>query len=164
MSQLHIVPYDDSYRDEVLSLTIVAWASVLGSANLDQLPRFAYDAFYPEGWQARQTSDVAELLATEPDNISLALVDGKLAGFIGIRIHPKDSMGEIHIIAVAPDRQRQGVGRMLLAHAEGLIRDAGMKMVMLETTGDAGHEAARRTYEAARYTPWPISRYFKNLE
>lgn len=164
MNEPRIVPYDDSYRDELLSLTAAAWAPVLSRAGLDQLPGFAYDAFYPDSWQARQMADVAELLASEPESISLALLQGKLAGFVGVRILPKDSMGEIFIIAVSPDRQRQGIGRMLLAHAESLIRGAGMKMVMLETTGDAGHEAARRTYEAARYAHWPISRYFKNLE
>lgn len=48
--------------------------------------------------------------------------------------------------------------------AEQSIRNAGMTMVMVETAGDAGHEAARKTYEASRYERWPVARYFKRLK
>lgn len=163
MSEIRILPYDEQYRDEVLAVTIAAWAPVFEKTALE-VPRFAYDSFYPKGWQARQTSDVRALLADEPSNIWLALLTGKLAGFIGIRIHPEDNMGEIHIIAVSPDRQRQGIGQCLMEHAENTIRAAGMKMVMVETIGDAGHEPARRTYEASGYVQWPVARYFKSLD
>ena len=38
-----------------------------------------------------------------------------------------------------------------------------MKVVMVETVGDSGHEPARRTYEAMDYVRWPFARYFKPL-
>jgi hypothetical protein len=38
-----------------------------------------------------------------------------------------------------------------------------MKVAMVETGGDPGHTAARRTYEKAGYVLLPIVRYFKNL-
>jgi hypothetical protein len=38
-----------------------------------------------------------------------------------------------------------------------------MKVAMVETGGDPGHAAARRTYEKAGYVHLPIARYFKNL-
>jgi len=34
---------------------------------------------------------------------------------------------------------------------------------MIGTGGDLGHQAARRTYEKAGYTPIPMARYFKAL-
>lgn len=163
MNEIRVLPYDDKYRDEVLALTIAAWTPVFAKTALE-VPPFAYEAFYPEGWQARQTSDVRALLSAEPGNIWLAFLAGELAGFIGIRLHPEDNMGEIYIVAVSPDLQRQGIGQRLMEHAESLIRAAGMKMVMVETTGDAGHEPARRTYEASGYVQWPVARYFKRLE
>jgi hypothetical protein len=43
------------------------------------------------------------------------------------------------------------------------LKDAGMMVAIVETGGDPGHAAARRTYEKAGYTVLPIARYFKNL-
>ncbi len=163
VNEFRILPYHEGLRGDVLALTAAAWASVLNREGLDQLPPFAYDAFFPDGWQIRQTSDVAALLTNEPDGIWVATLDGKLVGFVGLRIAPKDRMGEIHILAVSPEARRQGIANRLLRHAESVIKDAGMSMVMIETTGDAGHGSARRTYEAAGYVQWPIVRYLKEI-
>ena len=162
MSELDIIPYRPEFRDQVIGLAVRAWNPVFAKTRND-VPRFVYDAFYPQGWQARQTADVASLLDTEPENIWLALQGNDLAGFIGIRSHPEDQMGEIHIVAVSPDRQRRGIGRKLMEFAEQTIRASGMKMVMVETIGDSGHEPARRAYEAIGYEGWPVARYFKRL-
>ncbi len=39
-----------------------------------------------------------------------------------------------------------------------------MHMAMVETGGDPGHAAARRTYEKAECTLLPIARYLKSLD
>ncbi len=163
MSEVRIVAYDEAYRDAVIAITLAAWAPVFEKTALE-VPRFVYDCFYPVGWKARQEQEVELLLQTEPENFWLALAADKPAGFVGIRLHPEDMMGEIHILAVLPRLQRQGVGRRLILHAENLIRASGMKMVMVETVADSGHEPARRTYEASGYVQWPVARYFKSLE
>lgn len=163
MNRVRIVPYDSARRDEVLAITLAAWTPVFDK-TMSEVPRFVYDVFYPKGWQARQSADVSDLLASEPQNIWLAVADGQVAGFVGVRLHPEDRMGEIYILAVSPAQQRQGIGRMLMEHAETVTRTAGMTMMMVETIGDTGHEPARRTYEAAQYVPWPVARYFKNLK
>lgn len=163
MNGVRIVPYDSTRRGDVLAVTLAAWTPVFAK-TISEVPRFVYDAFYPKGWQARQSADVTDLLASEPQNIWLALEGDVLAGFVGIRVHPEDRMGEIYILAVSPDRQRQGIGRMLMEHAEAIIRAAGMTMMMVETIDDTGHEPARRTYEAAHYVRWPVARYFKDLK
>ncbi len=36
-------------------------------------------------------------------------------------------------------------------------------MAVVETDGEEGHAAARRAYEKAGYTGFPIVRYFKDL-
>ena len=162
MDGLDINPYRQEFRDQVIGLAVSAWTPVFAKTRND-VPRFVYDAFYPQGWQARQAADVASLLDAEPENIWLAFQDNELAGFVGIRIHPEDQMGEIHILAVSPDRQRQGIGRTLMDYAEQIIRKSRMKMVMVETIGDSGHEPARRVYEAFGYERWPVARYFKPL-
>jgi ribosomal protein S18 acetylase RimI-like enzyme len=162
MRNLDIVPYRPEFRDRVLELAVRAWTPVFAKTRND-VPRLVYDAFYPQGWEARQTLEVASLLENEPENIWLAIQGMEPAGFVGVRIHHQDQMGEIYIVAVSPDRQRQGIGRKLMVFAEQHIRANGMKMIMVETIGDAGHEPARRAYEAFGFQRWPVARYFKPL-
>ncbi len=72
-------------------------------------------------------------------------------------------MGEISMLAVDPDYQCVGIGTALTEFALDQLKGAGMTVAMVETGGDPGHAAARRTYEKAGYTHLPIARYFKNL-
>ena len=162
MQDIEIVPFEPARKQAVIDLTIEAWTPVFARTQAD-VPRFVYDAFYPQGWEKRQTVDVAALLDTEPENIWLAVMGEDLAGYIGIRIHPEDRMGEIYIIAVSPAHQRKGIGRQLMQFAEQQIQASGMTMIMVETIGDSGHAPARRAYEAFGFEPWPVARYFKPL-
>lgn len=162
MTKIAINPFEEKHRQAVIDPTVEAWTPVFAKTKAD-IPRFVYDAFYPKGWQVRQKADVAALLDTEPENIWLAFIGGVPVGYIGIRIHSEDRMGEIHIIAVSPRHQRKGIGRQLLQFAERRIRASGMKMIMVETIGDSGHAPARSVYEAFGFEPWPVARYFKPL-
>lgn len=162
MKDIDIRPYEASFRAELLQLVVSAWAPVFDKTQ-KQAPTFIYDNFYPHGWETRQVDEVKELLDQDANNIYVALSGRKLVGFVGIKIHPEDNMGEIYIIAVAPSFQRRGIGRALMLYAEQQIRECGMAMVMVETVGDSGHEPARRTYEAQGYQRWPVARYFKSL-
>ena len=162
MIGIEILPYSPAHRDAVLALTVDAWTPVFSKTRTD-VPRFVLEAFYPNGWQARQTADVDALLRNEPENIWLAFLEDAVVGFVGLRLHPDDRMGEIHIIAVSPEHQRKGISTALMKHAEDLIRGSGARMMMVETIGDRGHEPARRAYEAFGFEPWPVARYFKKL-
>ena len=72
-------------------------------------------------------------------------------------------MGEISMLAVDPHLQGDGIGTAFTEFALDRLRDAGMRVAMVETGGDPGHVAARRPYEKAGYVQLPIARYFKNL-
>jgi N-acetylglutamate synthase-like GNAT family acetyltransferase len=146
----------------ILDLTQRAWAPVFEKMR-QSVPGFVYAAFYPDGWWARQKADVEALLAAGETRFHVAEEDGAVLGFVGIRLLPEDQMGEIHIIAVDPGHQRRGIARALMETAFAEIRGAGMKMVMVETGGDPGHEASRATYESAGFERWPVARYFKKL-
>jgi hypothetical protein len=73
---------------------------------------------------------------------------------------PERSMGEISLLAV--DYQG-GIGIALSEFALEGPKDAGVTVTMVETGGEPGHAAARRTYEKAGYVILPIARYVKNL-
>ena len=162
MTDLRIIPYTPQHKDALLALTVDAWTPVFAKAE-GELPRFVLEAFYPRGWQSRQTAEVSELLTNEPANIWLAMIEDNPVGFIGLRLHREDQMGEIYIIAVSPSHQRQGISTALMQHGEAYIRASGAKMIMVETIGDSGHEPARRAYEAFGFERWPVARYFKEL-
>jgi GNAT superfamily N-acetyltransferase len=93
----------------------------------------------------------------------VALVNGVPAGWVCTRLHPDDRMGEVYVLAVDPDHQRAGVGRALLERSFDRARRAGMRMAMVETGDDPGHEPSRRAYEAAGFERYPVARYFKDL-
>ncbi len=162
MDKIAITPFTTAYKDQVLQLTLRAWRPVF-ARTAEEVPRYVYDAFYPRGWEEQQTRNVAAFLDAEGANCWLACRRASVLGFIGLRIHPEDQMGEIHILAVDPDHQRESVGRMLMSFAEEHIRRTGMIIVMVETIDDSGHQPARYVYEASGYRRWPVARYFKRL-
>ncbi len=159
---MKILPYDKSYRDQVIALTLDAWRPVFPKTKAD-VPLFVYENFWPQGWEIRQETDVGAHIDSNPGEVWLAMENDVLLGFVGAAIHPEDRMGEVTIIAVSPDHQQRGIGKALLAFAESYIKDKGMKMVMVETVGDSGHEPARKAYESQGYVQWPVARYFKEL-
>jgi GNAT superfamily N-acetyltransferase len=162
MQEIEILPYTQDKRQAVIDLAVAAWTPVFAKTRHD-VPRFVYDTFYPKGWEERQRNDVVTLLETEPENIWLACRAADPVGFVGLRTHAEDRMGEIYILAVSPEHQRKGVGRRLMQFAEDHIRSAGMQMIMVATIGDSGHEPARRAYENFGFQRWPVARYFKEL-
>lgn len=154
-------------RELVLDLSIRAWGPVFeamrGDLGSGFVSRFVYDNFYPDGWEVRQREDLARVLDGEAGSCDVAIVSDEIAGWVCTRVHPEDSMGEVYILCVDPVHRRQGVGRALMSHVHERARRAGMRMVMVETGGDAGHAPARATYEAMGYDRWPVARYFKEL-
>ena len=43
------------------------------------------------------------------------------------------------------------------------LKNAGMKIVMVETGDDPGHASSRATYEKVGFERWPVARYFREL-
>lgn len=129
----------------------------------EDVPRFVHDSSYPDVWEKRQYDDLARVLDAEPENVDIAMLDGVPVGWVCTRVHPEDQMGETHILAVDPAHQRHGIGRALKEHPYRRLREAGLRMAMVETGGDRGHAPARATYEAEGFVRWPVARYFKDL-
>ena len=122
-----------------------------------------YEQLYPEGWRESQRQAVEAVLAAKKTRVWVAKVGTSTVGFVAVDLHPESSMGEIYMLAVDPDYQGGGIGTALTEFALARIKDAGMAVAMVETGGDPGHAAARRTYEKVGYVHMPIARYFKKL-
>ncbi|MGW5364949.1 GNAT family N-acetyltransferase [Actinopolymorpha pittospori] len=153
--------FEDRDVDPVVGLSLRAWAPVFTSmANV--LGQAIFTRLHPD-WESGQAQAVKDVCAAHVGNVWVAEVGAQVVGFVAIEFHQDGRTGEISMLAVDPDAQRQGVGTALTEFALARIKDAGMTMAIVETGGDPGHAPARRTYEKAGYTLLPIARYFKAL-
>jgi GNAT superfamily N-acetyltransferase len=114
-------------------------------------------------WREDQRRAVEDVCAAQKGPVWVAEVDGDAVGFVAIEVYDLGrSMGEISMLAVDPEHQGVGIGTALSEFALDRLKDAGITVAMVETGGDPGHTAARRTYEKAGYVQLPRARYFKN--
>lgn len=159
---MQIKPYTPQHRDAVVYLSLRAWEPVFVSIR-KTMGEDVYGTFYPDSWQASQQQAVADVCAADDTHVWVALDDETAVGFVAVKLHEADNMGEIYMVAVDPDFQGQGIGHALTEFALEWMREAGMSIAMVETGGDPGHAPARRTYEKTGFTLWPVARYFKKL-
>lgn len=159
---MRIEPYHPSYLKGIIHLSLRAWAPVFESIQT-AMDDAVYQAFYPEQWQVSQQKAVEEVCQAEDTHVWVAVEDDSPAGFVAVKLHEADSMGEIYMVAVDPDFQGQGMGSTLISFALDWMKDAGMAVAMVETGGDPGHAPARSTYEKAGFELFPVARYFKPL-
>ena len=158
---IEIRPYEASLFDAVVRLSLRAWAPVFQSIESVLDPE-VYREHYPD-WRLSQSEAIAAVCADPAASVWIAIADGAPAGFVALKFHEAERMGEIYMIAVDPDFQRRGIARALTEHAMKQFREAGMTTAMVETGGDPGHEPARRTYEAAGFQAFPSGRYFRKV-
>jgi GNAT superfamily N-acetyltransferase len=159
---MQIEPYDPRYLDDVIRLSLRSWTSVFDSIQKAMNPD-VYQAFYPNHWRVSQQKAVEDVCAAEDTNVWVAIDSGSIVGFVAIKVHLEDNMGEIYMVAVDPDFQGHGIGSALIEFTLAWMKDAGMTIAMVETGGDPGHAPARHIYEKAGFELFPVARYFKKL-
>lgn len=121
-----------------------------------------YGRLHPD-WRTSQRHGVEAACTSDRIRTWVTELDSRVIGFVAVELHQDRSIGEIYMMAVDPDFQGAGIGTSLTEFALDRIAEAGMTIAMVETGGDSGHAAARRTYEKAGYALLPIARYFKAL-
>jgi ribosomal protein S18 acetylase RimI-like enzyme len=160
--QPRIRPFEHRDAEAVVALSLRAWAPAF--ASLQQVLGFDIFGRQHPDWREDQRRAVEEVCAAKKGRVWVAEVGASVVGFVAVELHhPERGMGETCMLAVDPDHQGGGIGTALTEFALDRLKDAGMKVAMVETGGDPGHAAARRTYEKAGYVLLPIAKYFKNL-
>jgi GNAT superfamily N-acetyltransferase len=147
-------------EDAVVEMALRAWGPVFASLER-ALGREISVRLHGE-WRQFQAGAVRETLAGAAQ-AWVAEHERRVIGFAAVTLHQARLIGEISMLAVDPQDQRQGVGSTLTRCATEWLRDRGMRVAMIDTGGDEGHAAARRVYERADYTPLPVVRDFKAL-
>lgn len=158
---MKIQPYDDSKLDAIVRLSLRAWEPVFDSIRKAMDPD-VYREQHPD-WRVTQKDAVESVCADVETRVWTASEGSQTIGFVAVKLHSDERLGEIYMIAVDPKSQRRGVATALTKHALAWFKESGMTTVMVDTGGDPGHAPARRTYESAGFRPFPIARYFKKL-
>ncbi|MBW4689275.1 MAG: GNAT family N-acetyltransferase [Komarekiella atlantica HA4396-MV6] len=159
---MRIEPYEDNQLDTIKSLSLRAWSPVFDSIQ-KAMDIEVYHSFYPDGWRVSQLNAVESVCTTADIKVWVAIDSDSTVGFVAVKLHAESSMGEIYMIAVDPDYQRQGIGAALVEFALNWMKAAGMSVAMVETGGDPGHAPARCIYEKMGFGLFPVARYFKKL-
>jgi GNAT superfamily N-acetyltransferase len=159
---MQIEPYAPRHLEAVIQLSLLAWAPIFASLQ-DVMNTDVYQAFYPDGWRTSQQNAVKTVCEAADTPVWVAVSADLVMGFIAVKRHPEEGLGEIYMVAVDPDFQGQGIGSRLIEFALGWLKEAGMAIAMVETGGDPGHAPARHTYEKAGFELLPVARYFKAL-
>jgi ribosomal protein S18 acetylase RimI-like enzyme len=152
----------DTDREAVVTLALRAWKPVFASTRRVLGDELDARLHRPES-RTFQRLAVEEVCSSDTASVSVAEEDGTVVGFVAVELYAERAVGEIYMLAVDPDHQREGIGAALTDRALEQMAEAGMTVAMVETGGDPGHAPARRTYEHAGYTLLPVARYFKAL-
>lgn len=84
--------------------------------------------------------------------IMVAEVDSVVAGYICYGPTPlTEGTWDIYWVAVASERQGQGVGGALLKYAEAKIRQAQGRLIFIETSDKPEYEKTKRFYRDQNY-------------
>jgi GNAT superfamily N-acetyltransferase len=155
-------PFVESDADVVLDISIRAWDPVIPSIE-EAFGGELYRLLTPD-WHAEKRAEIDAFSGEHKAfDAWIAEVDARPVGFVALRLDPGTRLGEIYLLAVDPDHQRDGIGMHLMEFACDEMRRAGMVAAMVETGFDPGHTPARRTYEKAGFLSVPAARYFKQL-
>lgn len=155
--------YSDDDLDPIVSLSLLAWEPVFESFRR-VFGTVIYEHLYPD-WRESQAQGVADVCREgEKYTTLVAEAAGEVVGFIAYELKPQEKRGEVVLLAVHPAQQNRGAGTALNLAALEAMKQAGVTMAVVETGGDEGHAPARRCYEKAGYTPFPIVRYFQKVE
>ena len=147
-------------HEAIIEFSLRAWAPVFESCR-STLGHELYERVYPQ-WQASQANAIRDAL--NANDTWVATVDHRPCGFVNVTFNSDEPTGDIHMIAVDPDTQRTGIGLALTDHALAEMKARGMSLATVSTGGDPGHGPARRTYEKAGFTAFPLVWYSKLIQ
>ena len=160
MSSVEIVPAQEEYIENACEIAIRAWTPIRQIFRRD-LGDELYEAHFT-GWQASKRAGVAGQLRSGRGYV--ALLDGKVVGFISYRVDEATRSGEICGNAVDPGCRGMGIGPKMYDFVLEKMKAEGMEYATVVTGLDDGHAPARRAYEKAGFEKnLPSVKYFKKL-
>jgi ribosomal protein S18 acetylase RimI-like enzyme len=129
----------------------------------EAIARLVSDLGYPTSTSQMQRR-LQSILNDDDYHTLVACEGGEIVGFVGTRSGPlyedEGLYGQIMALAVAPNHQRRGIGRVLMRSAESMLAERGARILVV-TSGN--HRAdAHAFYENCGYS-FTGRRYKKSL-
>lgn len=110
-------------------------------------------------FEPNQTDELVKMLAQHFDsngNSRDFWITDDDNGPVGVVYVAPERMTEgtwnLYLIAVHPDRQRQGRGKVLLEHVEQMLTNRGERVLLVETSGTEDFKYVRTFYRKCGYT------------
>ncbi|MEN0136060.1 MAG: mycothiol synthase [Rhodococcus sp. (in: high G+C Gram-positive bacteria)] len=111
-------------------------------------------AWHPEqgSWTEREMAERRAEAWFDPAGLFMAFAtadEKRLLGFHWTKVHPQQgdepAIGEVYVVAIGPDAQGRGLGRLLTLAGLHYLRDRGLGAVLLYVEGD--NASALHTYD-----------------
>lgn len=102
-------------------------------------------------WAGQDALFAGMLEGTDGWALHVADLDGLAVGFAGARVEAATGLGEIGLIAVAPEHRCGGIGTALIQTACTGLQERGARVVEIATGGDPAHAPARELYGRAGF-------------
>ncbi len=149
---LEIRPFQAADLDELQQIRALAFEPLFRSFRQIVGTSIAEIALAAaEAEQAKLLNDLCD--PKSPQQMFVAVVDGRIVGFVSVSLDDEQKVGEIGLNAVHPDYAGRGIGTQMYAFALGKMKEAGMLVASVGTGGDVSHAPARRAYEKAGFGP-----------
>jgi ribosomal protein S18 acetylase RimI-like enzyme len=85
-------------------------------------------------------------------HVLVAEVNSSITGYICYGPTPlTEGTWDIYWLAVAPDKQSQGIGKTLLDFADGNIKEKDGRLILIETSSKPEYEPTRLFYQSQGY-------------
>ncbi|MEU8815034.1 GNAT family N-acetyltransferase [Actinoplanes sp. NPDC048796] len=120
---------------------VAAYAHILPAEVLAARSEEGFGEWWAERWKWER----------DTHEMTVALVDGEIAGFTYVGPSETPSSAELYAIHVAPDLVGTGVGRALMVNALDQLHALGTPRAVLWVLED--NTVARRFYERGGWTP-----------
>jgi ribosomal protein S18 acetylase RimI-like enzyme len=109
-------------------------------------------------FEPKHAEELAQMLSQhfsgEADSSDFWITDDD-NGLVGVAYVAPERMTEgtwnLYLLAVHPDRQRQGRGMALLAYVEKMLAERGERLLLVETSGVEEFEYVRSFYRKSGY-------------
>ncbi|MCD6415107.1 MAG: GNAT family N-acetyltransferase [Planctomycetes bacterium] len=145
MPEVLIRPYSKRDRKSILSITDRAFEGFCLDSSIEK----KFGRLGGTNWQERKRASIEQDLRRNPEHAFVAESDGELIGYLCARLYRTTRIGHVANMALAPQWQNRGVGRMLLNQALDHFRRYGLKFARIETLAD--NERGRHLYDSAGF-------------
>ncbi len=145
--EVQIVCAQPEHLEAAADIAIRAWTLIHVSARKD-LGDELHDALFSDWAEQKRASVVRELTG---ERGYVAIMEGRVVGFISYRLTPAKNLGHIGQNAVDPDCRGRGIAPKMYEFVKEKMREEGMLYVTVHTGLDDGHAPARRAYEKAGF-------------